>query len=370
MRLIGHFVVVTIVSLLFQSGGVAAQGRPAAVGVQTVELRKLSETVPVFAEIVTARDGAVASRVSGTVEAIDILAGARVAKGALLVELDTELLRILQAQADAQMAEALAAIETAKLRVDRTGTVFKRVEALRASTSFSQGRFDEVEADLQEARSQLTEANARQKSIEAQVAEARYQLERSRIIAPFAGTVIEVNTIPGAYIQAGTPVVRLLDTASFEVQASVPARLITSLNVGQQVQASLETGEELTVEVRAILPIENISTRTRAVRFAASQLGAVENTAVGQSVTVQIPVGAARDVLSVPKDALVQARGGWTVFVAVDGKAEPRPVNIGVALGDRYEVMSGLMAGDLVVVRGNERLRPGQDIAPSPLETN
>jgi hypothetical protein len=92
--------------------------------------------------------------------------------------------------------------------------------------------------------------------------------------------------------------------------------------------------------------------------------------AVGQSLTVNVPIGAARDVLSVPKDALVQARGGWTVYVAADGKAEPRTVSIGVPLGDRYEVLNGLAAGELVVVRGNERLRPGQDIAPSVVETN
>jgi multidrug efflux pump subunit AcrA (membrane-fusion protein) len=79
-------------------------------------------------------------------------------------------------------------------------------------------------------------------------------------------------------------------------------------------------------------------------------------------------VGAVRDVLSVPKDALVQGRDGWTVFVAADGKAQPRPVQLGIALGNRYEVLGGLTPGDLVVVRGNERLRPGQDIAPSPVE--
>jgi multidrug efflux pump subunit AcrA (membrane-fusion protein) len=66
----------------------------------------------------------------------------------------------------------------------------------------------------------------------------------------------------------------------------------------------------------------------------------------------------------VPKDALVQGRGGWTVFVAQDGKAEPRTVQIGVALGERFEVLDGLRDGDMVVTRGNERLRPGQEIAP------
>jgi RND family efflux transporter MFP subunit len=179
-----------------------------------------------------------------------------------------------------------------------------------------------------------------------------------------------VNTIPGAFIQAGSPVVRLLDTKAFEVTAGVPARYVTTITPGQRMEATLETGEELTVEVRAVLPLEDPSTRTRAVRFAAPELGDIGNVAVGQSLTIMVPVGAARDVLSVPKDALVQARGGWTAFVAADGKAEPRQVSLGVAIGDRYEVLSGLAEGDLVVVRGNERLRPGQDIAPTAVETN
>jgi RND family efflux transporter MFP subunit len=368
MRVIGQLFAVAVTSLLLSAGSSLSQGGPAAVGVQVVEIRELTETVPVFAEIVTSRDGAVASRVAGNVDKVHVLAGTRVSQGDLLVELDAELLTILLAQAEAQMAEARAAIATATLRVDRTSTVFTRTEALRGSTAFSQGRFDEAEADLLEASSQLAEANARQKSIEAQVAEARYQLDRSSISAPFSGAVIEVNTIPGAYIQAGSPVVRLLDIDSFEVQASVPARLVTSLAVGQQMQGSLETGEKLTLDLRAILPIENTSTRTRAVRFSAPGLGAIRNTAIGQSVTVEIPVGAVRDVLSVPKDALVQGRDGWTVFVAAEGKAQPRPVQLGIALGNRYEVLGGVAPGDLVVVRGNERLRPGQDITSTPVE--
>lgn len=368
MRLIGQVACIVLSLSVGPVGLAQAQGRAASVGVQTVEMRQLSETVPVFAEIVTSRDGAVASRVPGTVDTIHVLAGTRVSAGDLLVDLDTELLAIQLEQAEAQMAETMAAIATSRLRVDRTSTLY--AFALRTPESFTQGRFDEAEADMLEARSQLKEAETREKSISARVAEARYLLDHSKITAPFSGVVIDVDTIPGAFIQAGTPVVRLIDTDSFEVEASVPSRYVASLTPGQQMQGSLETGDALTLALRAILPIENTSTRTRAVRFTASGLGAFANVAVGQSVTVQIPIGAARDVLSVPKDALVQARGGWTVFVAAEGKAQPRNVELGVALGARYEVLSGLAPGDLVVVRGNERLRPGQDIDPSPVETN
>lgn len=370
MMRFAHPVTALVVGLTLWSGPALAQPRAAAVGVQSVEPRVLAETVPVFAEVTTARDGAVASRVAGNVEQVHVLAGARVEQGDLLVELNRDLLAILVEQSEAQMAEAEAGIATARIRVDRTTTTLSRVEALRGSSSFSEGRFDDSQSDMLEARSQLAEAQAREKSSEARLAETRYQLERSLILAPFSGVVIEVNTIPGAFIQAGSPVVRLLDTGAFEVTAGVPARYVTFLQPGQQMQASTETGEQLTLDLRAILPLEDPATRTRTVRFAAPGLGDLTNVAVGQSLTVQVPVGAAREVLSVPKDALVQARGGWTVFVADDGKAQPRPITLGVPLGDRYEVLSGLQSGDLVVVRGNERLRPGQDIAPTPAGTN
>jgi RND family efflux transporter MFP subunit len=156
----------------------------------------------------------------------------------------------------------------------------------------------------------------------------------------------------------------LLDTESFEIEASVPSKYISVLEPGLAVDATTETGLSLALEVRVLLPVENQSTRTRPVRFSSEQLARMERLAIGQSITVQIPISDPREVLSVPKDALVQARGGWTVFVAEDGKAQARPVQIGVALGDRFEVLSGLNEGDVVVTRGNERLRPGQDIAP------
>lgn len=123
-----------------------------------------------------------------------------------------------------------------------------------------------------------------------------------------------------------------------------------------------DTGEDLELTLRAILPTEFSATRTRPVRFQMS--GSDAAVAVGQSVTVEVPVSLPEDVVVVSKDAVVQARGGWQVFVNDGGKASPRMVEIGRSIGDAFEVLSGLSVGDEVVTRGNERLRPGQDIAP------
>jgi len=348
----------------------SAQGRAAAVGVQTVEEQMLSETVPVFAEVITARSGAVAGRIAGNVEAVNVLAGDRVETGDVLVELSRELLTIRVNQSQAQIAEAQAGTVTAQARLDRTQIAFDRISALRDTSTFSQGRFDDIQAELLEAASQLAEAQAREKSAEARLAESQYQLDRSTITAPFSGVVLETTTIPGAFIQAGTSVVRLLDTSSFEVQANVPARYVDGLRPDLEVTAMTENDVPLQLVLRAVLPVEDPSTRTRSVRFTQASPDGAELVAVGQSLTVSIPVGEARELLSVPKDALVQGRGGWTVFVAAEDKAQPRNVTIGVPLGDRYEVIDGLQVGDQVVVRGNERLRPGQDIAPTVVETN
>ena len=75
-----------------------------------------------------------------------------------------------------------------------------------------------------------------------------------------------------------------------------------------------------------------------------------------------VPIGKPRKVVSVHKDAVITRGGQKIVFATVAGKAERRVVRLGSAVGSRFEVLEGLGIGDVVVVRGNERLRPGQAI--------
>ena len=341
-----------------------AQGGPSAVGVETVEMRAFAETVPIFAEVVTARDGQVATRVAGTVNSVDVIEGAFVAQGDPVVRLDTELLEILLQRAEAEVAVAEAGLSVAEARLNTSRTAFERISALQGTTAFSGGRFDEAEGAFLQAQGQIAEAEARLSIARAARAEADYDLQRATVVAPFDGTVLDVLVNPGEYIQIGVPVVRLLDTSTLEVEASVPAQYAALMQPGLRVSARAETGDTFEVSLRALLPVETAATRTRPVRFTAPELAASRTTALGQSITVMIPVGERRDLLTVPKDALVQAPRGWQVFAVEDGVAQPRTVQIGLAVNDRFEVTSGLSEGDVVVVRGNERLRPGQEVAP------
>jgi len=85
---------------------------------------------------------------------------------------------------------------------------------------------------------------------------------------------------------------------------------------------------------------------------------------IGQTVRISIPTSDSREVLTVPRDALVLRPEGQSVFV-VDANNEARQVQVtvGVGQGDRIEVMGAVSAGDVVVIRGNERLQPGQAVS-------
>jgi RND family efflux transporter MFP subunit len=362
-------VVATAVLMAIQSVGIAsAQGGPALVVTEQVEIRTLAETRPIFGEIVAQRDSAVAARVAGIVDEVSVLVGDQVEPGDVLATLDRQLLAIELEQAEASVAESEAGIEVAEARVVRTQDVFNRIDALSGTAAFSEGRLEDTRGAFSEASGQLAEAQARLLNAQAALERARYNFERARITAPFRAIVLTVEADPGQFISSGEPVARLLDMTTLEIEANVPSQYIAGLSPELVLRGETEDGTALDLTVRAILPTEFASTRTRPVRFTADLQSLIGRIAVGQSITVSVPTDAPRDALSVPKDALTQSANGWSVFVDEEGVATPRTVQVGVAMGDRFEVLSGLSEGDFVVVRGNERLFPGQPIQATSAE--
>ncbi|WP_416883788.1 efflux RND transporter periplasmic adaptor subunit [Marivita sp.] len=361
MQLLARFALVCL--MLGLPALATAQGRPAGVTTAIVTTSNMAETVSVFGEVVAGRESAVAARVGGVAQDVPIRIGDLVEEGDVLARLDTELLEIELAQAEAQIAIAQAGISVSEARLDRAEKAFRRAETLRQNSTIAEAQLEERASDFAEARGAQQEALARIQASRNALEQARYRLDNAVVRAPFDAVVLDVATEVGQFITAGSQVATLIDTSALEIEANVPARYVSALRKDQPVTATTDIGDTVTLTLRAILPTEFAATRTRPVRF---ELQDTEATiAVGQTVTLDVPVSAPREVLVVPKDALVQAQGGWSVFVHEDGKAMPRTIEIGAALNSSFEVLSGLNEGDEVVVRGNERLRPGQDIAPS-----
>jgi len=346
-----------------------AQDRPpATVLVDRAEMSGFVETVPILAQVVATVESAVAARTPGVINEVLFREGDAVERGQELVRLDADLIELRLSNARAALRVAEAGVEVAQARLRLADQALQRTSQLQGSVAFSRGQFEDLQQEAAQARSELARSEAQVGQAEAALAQAEYDLRHATIRAPFGGVVTERTAQPGSYLMLGESVGTLVDVSALEIEVDMPVRLIEGIEPGQTVTASAGSGQLIEATVRSLLPVEAVSTRTRPVRLAADLSGTGLRLASGQSVVIEVPVSAPREVLTIPKDALVQSGGGWTVFTVEDGKASPRTVTIGVQQASRVEVLSGLLPGDVVVVRGNERLRPGQPVTTRPVD--
>lgn len=353
-----------LIGALAAAGPAAAQAQQGVMTVRVDEVRKvpLDQTVPVLGRLVAGQQGVVAAQTEGPVEVLLVRVGDRVETGEVIARLDTDALEARRDIAAAHLAEAQAELGVAKSQLALAEQEFTRLEGLRQSAAFSQARYDDARQNVAIAEAQVRRAEAAVESARADLQLAEITLDDAEVRAPFPGVVTERLTDAGAYLQSGAPVVRLLADRSLEVEADVPFQYLGGLEIGTEVGLTLDDGSEHTATVRAIIPAENPLTRTRAVRLTPAFGATSRPLASEQSVTLAIPLGARDKVLSVHKDAIVNRGGQDLVFVVEDGTVQPRPVELGNAVGSRIEVRGGLAPGEQVVVRGNERLRPGDKV--------
>jgi RND family efflux transporter MFP subunit len=338
-----------------------AQGGPTLVEVDEVVSEPLRQTQPVQGRFVARQSGPIASRTRGAVMIMHVFVGDAVTAGEPLATLDTARLQAETARKRAEVQYRAAQVDGAIARHEQSEQELDRMEKLRRSAAFSRARFDDQTSEVISAKSHIAEAKAQLETAEAELALAEIDLKNSVVLAPYNGVVTRSYTQAGAYLRDGDPVVDLVDHQSLEIEADIPASRVASLESGMTVTALIEGREPLSATVRAIVPQENTLSRTRAVRFSPTFDPVMVGAAAEAVVTVRVPVGVPRDVVTVHKDAIVQ-QGGTVVYAVEDGKAVRKRVRLGESAGSRFVVEDGLAPGAMVVIRGNARLRPGQPV--------
>lgn len=351
------------VSVALLGGAALAQQPPAAtVGVDEVRREPLRQTVPVIGQLVARRAGTVAAQVDGAIQSFEVQVGDRLQQGDVIARLDDQILVARQAQIRAQRAQAQAALATAHAQLSLALQERDRLAKLKNTQATSRAQYDDAVKSAAIANARVREADAAIAVTDAQLRLADIDVAHASVFAPYAGVVLQRLTEIGNYVKTGDALLSMLADAELEVEADVPFDRLGGLSTGTSVVLTLDDNTAISAQVRAVIPDENQLTRTRAVRFAARFDEARQPLARGQSVTVQIPVGAPRDVVTVHKDAINRRGADTLVYVVVDETAKLRPVRLGKAVGNRVEVVKGLEPGELVVVRGNERLRPDDKV--------
>jgi len=336
--------------------------KAAMIGIDPVIEERTSQTVPVIGRLVAQRSGVVSVLTKGVVASVLVHVGDRVQAGDIMAGLLANSLTWSRALRAAEVDSAKASLANAQTQTSLRRQELKRLGNLKKSAAFSAARFEDAQKELAKAESDAARAAADVTRTIANLNLAQIDLDNAEIIAPYPGVVSAVHTEIGTYLNTGQPVVTLVDDSTMEIEADVPANRTAGLVAGTPVTFTTNGSSEQIATVRAVVPQENPLTRTRAVRFAPDATAIVEGAAANQTVAINIPAGPARTVVTVHKDAVLNRNGHQVVFLMIDGKAELRPVTLSEAVSGRFIVQSGLVPGDAVVVRGNERLAPGQEI--------
>ncbi len=335
---------------------------PAQVGVDAVITEPLRQTVPVIGRFIARQTGVVAARINGPIGDFRVEVGDRVEKGDVIAVLVDNTLKWGHELQKAEEKQYAAAVRTGKARLKLRRQELQRIERLIKSAAFSQARLDDKRQEVAVAESELAEAKGRLASARADRELTGINLYNATIRAPYPGVVSKRHIEVGAYVNLGDPLVTLVDDAHLEIEADVPANRTPALLAGTRIKAFINGTQEIAARVRAVVPEENPQTRTRTVRFVPEFTLGISGLASNQSVTLQLPAGNNGTVVTVHKDAILSRKGKTLVFLVEDAKAVMRPVQLGEAVGTRFIVNAGLVPGDKVVVRGNERLLPGQNI--------
>jgi len=340
----------------------AGAQQAAVVEVDAVLTEPLAQTVPIIGRLVARQAGDVAARTSGPVAKVEIEVGDRVKKGDVIAQLDASRLRREQQRNKALIDEAEQQIKQATAEATLRQQELRRIEGLRDSVAFSHGRFEDAQQALIVAQSSVSVAEARVESAQATLALTELDIAWATIRAPYPGVITNVETEAGAWLATGQSVVRLINDQALEIEADVPTERIAGVIAGMVVPVQLDDGSKHSATVRVVIAEENPLSRTRRARFTPVFGTPEKPLAPGQSAMVELPLGPQRDVVTVHKDAIITMGGRTFVYVASNGTANIRPVTTGEAVGARFEVVQGLRPEELVVVRGNERLQPGQSI--------
>lgn len=319
-------------------------GGPALVKTAEAVVKDIAPVTRVAGTVVSRNDARLSAEVTGRLTSVADV-GTEVKAGEPVARIEDTALRLRNAELAAQVTRA-----EARLRFLEGEE--QRFSQLAADNLAAVTQLELTRSDRDVARGDLDIAKAR-------LEQNRDQLIRTEILAPYSGIVVERLMTPGERVEEGGEVVRLVDQQHLEVIARAPLDYFSFIQPGQSVALSAGNVQSMGV-VRRVIAVGDENTHQFELRIDLDG----RLFPVGQTLRVAIPTSASREVLTVPRDALVLRPEGQSIFVVdANNQAQQVAVTVGVGQGGDVEVLGDISPGDTVVIRGNERLQPGQDVS-------
>ncbi|QDT02766.1 Cation efflux system protein CusB precursor [Rubripirellula lacrimiformis] len=390
----------------------SAQGGPANVVVAPVIRRDVASSQSFVANIRPRRQAIIGSAVDGRVEAFMVDAGQAVKAKQPLAQLLTNTINIELAGAEAELdlrrAELLElkngsrpeeiALAEATMRASEAGSQYTQAKLARAqqlfsnSAGLSQDEFEAARAESLTAAARLSEAASsldlvrkgpRQEKIDQAAARVAMQeqvvaglkdrIKKYTIRSPFDGYVTSELTEAGAWARQGDPVAEVVEIDPIEVEVFVPESSIQFIRRGADCEVVVDAfpDESFPGTIDQIIPLADNRSRTFPVRVLVKNPpnDTGHRLLPGMLARVTMPTGKSESRMLVAKDALRLDGDKAAVFKVVGSTPTLVPVRTGPSIGSWISIQpiapGSLAVDDLVVTRGNERLRPGQSVVIS-----
>jgi membrane fusion protein, multidrug efflux system len=321
------------------SGGAGGPGGgmpPMPVDVMVAQGDTVTETIPATGQIEALQSIELRPEVEGRIVAFLAREGQEIEQGGALFKVD-------DAELTAQVARAAAERDLASQALART----RQLMTQNASST----------ADLERA-----EATAR--SAQAQLDLLQTRLDRTTVRAPFAGVVGQRLVSIGDYVNSASRLVTLHTVNPQRAAFRVPERYAERLARGQRVGFGVAAlpGQEFFGRVDFVDPVVQLPSRTILIKAVVPNPR--RQLQPGMFIEAHLATDVRPNAVVVPEDAVIALQGATFAWVVVDGKADRRTVVIGQRSAGYVEVLSGVKAGEQVVVGGQERLAPGAPVMP------
>ena len=314
------------------------------------------------------------SRVNGYIAKIYVDKGDLVKANQLLIEIDHSDYRHAVDQAKANLAAAKARVSQQDASVRNTTLTLNRMQALIKDQFVSQQDLDNAQVAYDAAAAALDSLRAQVQQMEVALAQAETNLAYSYIRAPFAGYVAERNLDLGSYVSgttAGTSTISRGILALHEIQTvriliEVVEKDIPLIQAGQKVEVRAEAYPNRIFEgtVTRIVQALNRATRTMTIEVDLPNKDHVLKG--GMFARVEVLVGAHRNAIQIPLDAVSRLEDSQYVYIVREEKAQRVPVEIGVRDQNRVEITKGLDGSEQVIVSGKDLVHDGSPVQMQP----
>jgi membrane fusion protein (multidrug efflux system) len=318
--------------------------------VAPAEAQRIEDRIEATGELRAQNAAAVAAQVGGQVTKLVRDEGTAVAAGETVIEIDPELRRLELDNARAMALQAAA-------RSDEAQRELARMEKLHAQGVAADAKLDQVRTALRTAASSRDAAQA-------QLGMAERAMRDASVSAPFAGLVARRHVSQGEFVQPGQKLFELVALDPIEVEFHLPERDSSRVAQGASVDVRVAPfpDEVFVAKVSVVSP--TIDPQTRTLRVKAVLPNADGRLRPGLFARADLGLATREAVVMIPEDAVLQRADGAVAFrLAPDGRAERRKLTLGTFHAGKVEVIEGVAAGDLVVIRGQEQLADGMAVS-------